>query len=65
MITASSKTSSKEGQPQPDLNLEFELIRYFSMSAPMSKSEFEDKTEQELAKIIYKEAFRKSIEIDK
>ena len=38
-------------------NLEFELIRYFSMSAPMSKSEFEDKTEQELAKIIYKEAF--------
>ena len=38
-------------------NLEFELIRYFSMSAPMSKSEFEDNTEQELAKIIYKEAF--------
>jgi preprotein translocase subunit SecA len=38
-------------------NLEFELIRYFSMSAPISKSEFEDKTEQELAKIIYKEAF--------
>ncbi|MBK86895.1 MAG: preprotein translocase subunit SecA [Flavobacteriaceae bacterium] len=38
-------------------NLEFELIRYFSMIAPMSKSEFEDKTEQELAKIIYKEAF--------
>tara|TARA_B100001059_G_scaffold147787_1_gene147745 strand:+ start:579 stop:3932 length:3354 start_codon:yes stop_codon:yes gene_type:complete len=38
-------------------NLEFELIRYFSMSAPMSKSEFEDKTEQELSKIIYKEAF--------
>ncbi len=38
-------------------NLEFELIRYFSMSAPMLKSEFEDKTEQELAKIIYKEAF--------
>jgi preprotein translocase subunit SecA len=38
-------------------NLEFELIRYFSMSAPMSKSEFEDKTAQELAKVIYKEAF--------
>ena len=51
VITATNKAASDFK------NLEFELIRYFSMSAPMSKSEFEDKTEQELAKIIYKEAF--------
>ena len=38
-------------------NFEFELIRYFSMSAPMSKSEFENQLSQQLTKIIYKEAF--------
>ncbi|MEC8723754.1 MAG: preprotein translocase subunit SecA [Bacteroidota bacterium] len=38
-------------------NFEFELIRYFSMSAPMSKSEFKNQLPQELTKIIYKEAF--------
>jgi preprotein translocase subunit SecA len=38
-------------------NFEFELIRYFSMSSPFSKSEFESKSNQEITKIIYKNAF--------
>ena len=31
-------------------NFEFELIRYFSMSSPFSKSEFESKSNQEITK---------------
>ena len=38
-------------------NFEFELIRYFSMSSPFSKSEFESKSNQEITKIVYKNAF--------
>ena len=38
-------------------NFEFELIRYFSMSAPMDKSEFENKSIQEITKEVYKVAF--------
>ena len=38
-------------------NFEFELIRYFSMSSPFSKSEFESKSNQEITKIAYKNAF--------
>ena len=38
-------------------NFEFELIRYFSMSAPLSQSEFEQATAQEITKEVYKVAF--------
>ena len=38
-------------------NFEFELIRYFSMSSPFSNSEFESKSNQEITKIVYKNAF--------
>lgn len=39
-------------------NFEFELIRYFSMSAPVSASEFEDLGAQEIAGKIYKAAYQ-------
>ena len=38
-------------------NFEFELIRYFSMSSPVSEAEFGKLGAQELAGIIYKAAF--------
>ena len=38
-------------------NFEFELIRYFSMSAPMDKTDFENKSIQEITKEVYKVAF--------
>jgi preprotein translocase subunit SecA len=38
-------------------NFEFELIRYFSMSSPISEDEFEKLSVQELANKIYKAAF--------
>ena len=39
-------------------NFEFELIRYFSMSSPISEDEFNKMGEQEIAGVIYKEAFK-------
>jgi len=39
-------------------NFEFELIRYFSMSSPVSKEEFEDLGVQEIAGRIYKAAYQ-------
>lgn len=39
-------------------NFEFELIRYFSMSSPISEAEFNKKSPQEIAGIIYKAAFQ-------
>ena len=39
-------------------NFEFELIRYFSMSAPVSADEFASKTTQEIAGTVYKNAFQ-------
>ncbi len=39
-------------------NFEFELIRYFSMSSPISEAEFAKMGEQEIAGVIYKEAFK-------
>ena len=39
-------------------NFEFELIRFFSMSSPFSKSEFENKSNQEITKVVYKDAFK-------
>ncbi len=38
-------------------NFEFELIRYFSMSSPISEAEFGKLSAQEIAPIIYKAAF--------
>ena len=38
-------------------NFEFELIRYFSMSSPVTEAEFSKSSPQELAGIIYKAAF--------
>lgn len=38
-------------------NFEFELIRYFSMSAPVSEEEFETMNEDELVSKVYKEAY--------
>ncbi len=38
-------------------NFEFELIRYFSMSSPVSAKEFENKSAQEIAGIVYKAAY--------
>ncbi|WP_299363339.1 preprotein translocase subunit SecA [Winogradskyella sp.] len=39
-------------------NFEFELIRYFSMASPISEEEFAKMGEQEIAGLIYKEAFK-------
>ncbi|MBC2846090.1 preprotein translocase subunit SecA [Winogradskyella flava] len=39
-------------------NFEFELIRYFSMSSPVSEEEFTKMGEQDIAGVIYKEAFK-------
>ncbi|WP_282043166.1 preprotein translocase subunit SecA [Winogradskyella flava] len=39
-------------------NFEFELIRYFSMSSPISEEEFAKMGEQDIAGVIYKEAFK-------
>ncbi len=39
-------------------NFEFELIRYFSMSAPISEAEFEKGTVQDIAGKVYKAAFK-------
>ena len=38
-------------------NFEFELIRYFSMSSPISKEEFEKMDVQKIASVIYKAAY--------
>jgi len=39
-------------------NFEFELIRYFSMASPISQEQFGKMGTQEIAGIIYKEAFK-------
>ena len=52
VITGSNKTTNDYK------NFEFELIRYFSMSSPFSKSEFENKSNQEITKLVYKNAFK-------
>lgn len=38
-------------------NFEFELIRYFSMSSPITEAEFNKMSEQDIAATIYKAAF--------
>ena len=39
-------------------NFEFELIRYFSMSSPVSPEDFEKQGIQEIAQIVYEAAFK-------
>lgn len=39
-------------------NFEFELIRYFSMSSPISESDFKDRSVQEIAGKVYKAAYQ-------
>ncbi|QIE60598.1 preprotein translocase subunit SecA [Rasiella rasia] len=51
VITESNKLA------QDYKNFEFELIRYFSMSSPISASEFEDMAVQQIAGKVYKAAF--------
>lgn len=51
VITESNKLA------QDYKNFEFELIRYFSMSAPVDEAAFEKKSQQEITGIVYKAAF--------
>ncbi len=44
-------------QAQDYKNFEFELIRYFSMTSPVSESEFASKSAKDLTDIIYKASF--------
>ncbi|MBO3116708.1 preprotein translocase subunit SecA [Winogradskyella sp. DF17] len=39
-------------------NFEFELIRYFSMASPISEEQFAKMSDQDIAGVIYKEAFK-------
>ncbi|GAB2778971.1 preprotein translocase subunit SecA [Salinimicrobium soli] len=43
-------------------NFEFELIRYFSMSSPISKEDFEKMDFQEIAGVVYKAAYEHYLE---
>ena len=38
-------------------NFDFELIRYFSMSSPITEAEFKCKTEPQITSAIYKAAY--------
>jgi preprotein translocase subunit SecA len=39
-------------------NFEFEIIRYFSMSSPISEEDFKSKTDQDIAQALYKAAYQ-------
>lgn len=54
--TAEIITETNKGA-QDFKNFEFELIRYFSMSAPITADEFERMTPQEISGKVYKAAF--------
>lgn len=58
MIYDTSEIISETNKAANDFkNFEFELIRYFSMSSPITEQEFAKLTEKELAGKIYKNAF--------
>ncbi|MFH4967967.1 preprotein translocase subunit SecA [Gaetbulibacter sp. M240] len=58
MIFDTSENISETNKAAGDYkNFEFELIRYFSMSAPVTEEEFNKLSEQELAAKVYKAAF--------
>ena len=59
MIYDTSEGIAKNNKDANDFkNFEFELIRYFSMATPISEAEFGKLGAQEIAGIIYKEAFK-------
>ncbi|MCL4112425.1 UNVERIFIED_CONTAM: hypothetical protein GTU68_046951 [Idotea baltica] len=58
MIFDTSEIITETNKDASDFkNFEFELVRYFSMSSPISEEEFNKLTSQEIAQIIYKAAF--------
>jgi preprotein translocase subunit SecA len=58
MIYDTSEIISETNKAANDFkNFEFELIRYFSMSSPISEQEFNKLSEKELAGKVYKAAF--------
>jgi preprotein translocase subunit SecA len=59
MIFDTSEAITENNKVAQDYkNFEFELIRYFSMSAPVSEQEFEKMGVQKIAGIVYKEAYK-------
>ncbi|MEZ4875116.1 MAG: preprotein translocase subunit SecA [Flavobacteriaceae bacterium] len=58
MIYDTSEVIAESNKQQQDFkNFEFELIRYFSISSPITKSEFEHLTAKEIAGKVYKAAY--------
>ena len=58
MIFDISESIVQENKPSKDFkNFEFELIRFFSMSAPVNEEEFNSMAEQKLTATIYKAAY--------
>ncbi|NNL32408.1 MAG: preprotein translocase subunit SecA, partial [Flavobacteriaceae bacterium] len=63
MIFDTSEIISETNKDANDFkNFEFELIRYFSMSSPISQSEFNNMTAQDISQKIYKAAFEHYME---
>jgi preprotein translocase subunit SecA len=59
MIYDTSEIISEENKASNNFkNFEFELIRYFSMSSPISSDEFSGMSSQEIAGKVYKTAFQ-------
>lgn len=59
MIYDTSEVIAETNKGAQDFkNFEFELIRYFSMSSPISKSEFESLSIKDIAGKVYKAAYR-------
>ncbi|NMH29298.1 preprotein translocase subunit SecA [Flavobacterium silvaticum] len=56
MYDTSELIASQNKQAKDFKNFEFELIRYFSITSPVSESEFEKLTEMEIAGKVYKAA---------
>jgi preprotein translocase subunit SecA len=58
MIYDISENISQTNKVSQDYkNFDFELIRYFSMSSPITEAEFKSKSDQQIAAIIYKAAY--------
>ena len=59
MIFDTAEVITEDNKAAQDYkNFEFELIRYFSISSPVNKSEFENMNPQEIAGIVYKSALK-------
>ena len=58
MIFDTSESIAQTNKEANDFkNFEFELIRYFSMSSPITQAEFENLSDQEITRKIYNTAF--------